>query len=103
MEEITAAELKARIAAGQVPGSAFTLLDVREPAEVAADAIEGSLRVPLGEVVDRMGELDPGKETVVHCAAGVRSELAVRALRAAGFKGRLINLTGGMKAWNQVV
>ena len=101
MNEITATELRARIAAGQAPGSTYTLLDVREPSEVAIDAIEGSLRIPLGEVVERMGELDAGRETVVHCAAGVRSARAIEALTAAGYTGALTNLDGGMKAWNE--
>ena len=101
MNEITASELRARIAAGRAPGSTYTLLDVREPTEVAIDAIEGSLRIPLGEVVERMGQLDPSRETVVHCAAGVRSARAIEALTAAGYAGALTNLAGGMKAWNE--
>lgn len=101
MNEITASELRARIAAGRAPGSTYTLLDVREPNEVAIDAIEGSLRIPLGEVVERMGQLDPSRETVVHCAAGVRSARAIEALTAAGYAGALTNLAGGMKAWNE--
>ena len=101
MNEITASELRARIAAGRAPGSTYTLLDVREPNEVAIDAIEGSLRIPLGEVVERMGQLDPSRETVVHCAAGVRSARAIEALTAAGYAGALTNLDGGMKAWNE--
>ena len=103
MNEITASELRARIAAGRVPGSTYTLLDVREPNEVAIDAIEDSLRIPLGEVVERMNELDPGRETVVHCAAGVRSARAIEALTAAGYTGALTNLAGGMKAWNEAL
>ena len=101
MNEMTATELRARIAAGRLPGGAYTLLDVREPDEVEADAIAGSLRIPLGEVVERMDELDPGRETIVHCAAGVRSARAIEALTAAGYTGALTNLAGGMKAWNE--
>ena len=74
---------------------------MREPNEGAIDAIEGSLRIPLGEVVERMGQLDPSRETVVHCAAGVRSARAIEALTAAGYAGALTNLAGGMKAWNE--
>ena len=101
MNEMTATELRARIAAGRLPGGAYTLLDVREPDEVEADAIAGSLRIPLGEVVERMDELDPGRETIVHCAAGVRSARAIEALTAAGYTGALANLAGGMRAWNE--
>ena len=74
---------------------------MREPDEVEADAIAGSLRIPLGEVVERMDELDPGRETIVHCAAGVRSARAIEALTAAGYTGALTNLAGGMRAWNE--
>ena len=74
------AEVRAHLAAGERAGRSFTLLDVREPDEVAADAIEGSQRIPLGEIVSRMGELDPARVTIVHCAAGVRSKRAIKTL-----------------------
>ena len=100
MEEMSARALRERIASGDVPGGTYTLLDVREPAEVAEDAIDGSLRIPLGEVVARMGELDASRETVVHCGGGTRSARAIEALRAAGYEGRLVNFAGGMRGWN---
>ena len=103
MNEITATELRTRIAAGQMPGGTYTLLDVRKPNEVEIDAIDGSLRIPLGEVVERMEELDPSRETIVHCAAGMRSARAIEALTAAGYTGTLTNLAGGMKAWNEAL
>ena len=103
MNEITATELRPRIAAGQMPGGTYTLLDVRKPNEVEIDAIDGSLRIPLGEVVERMEELDPSRETIVHCAAGMRSARAIEALTAAGYTGTLTNLAGGMKAWNEAL
>ena len=100
MEEMSAQELRGRIASGDVPGGTYTLLDVREPSEVAQTAIDGSLRIPLGEVVARMGELDASRETIVHCGGGTRSARAIEALRAAGYEGRLVNFAGGMRAWN---
>lgn len=100
MNEITAEQLRARLAAGEKVGEDFTLLDVREPNEVALDAIDGSLRIPLGEVAQHVGELNTSKETIVHCAAGVRSARAIAALEDAGYTGQLTNLEGGMKAWN---
>lgn len=101
MKEMTTAELRARVQAGEAPGSSYTLLDVREPDEVAATAIDGSLRIPLAQVVERMGELDPGVPTIVHCAGGTRSKRAIAALQEAGFQGELVNLAGGVRAWNQ--
>ena len=51
--------------------------------------------------MERMGEMDPQRTTVVTCAAGVRSAKAVAALTKAGYTGERINLTGGMKAWQE--
>ena len=93
--DVSAAELR-RLLEGDVPPA---LLDVREDVEVALEPMEGALHIPLREVVARMDELDPGRLTVVVCAAGVRSARAIEALKAAGYPGRLLNLEGGMKAW----
>ena len=66
---------------------------------VARPAFPGSVNIPLGEVADRMGELDASRPTAVICAGGVRSAKAVTALTAAGYTGELLNVSGGMKAW----
>ncbi|WP_159813275.1 molybdopterin-synthase adenylyltransferase MoeB [Actinomyces sp. zg328] len=99
MSTITVSELRARIAAGERPGEAYTILDVREADEVAAMPVEGAVHIPLGEVVERAGELDTGKETVVTCQGGTRSKRAIEALQAAGYAGALTNLEGGARAW----
>ncbi|HMF57953.1 MAG TPA: rhodanese-like domain-containing protein, partial [Pyrinomonadaceae bacterium] len=65
--------------------------------------IPGTQLIPLGEVVNRMSEIDPSRETVVHCKGGVRSAKAIDALKRAGFQGRLINLKGGITAWSDEV
>ena len=77
----------------------LVVLDVREPDEVAQAAISGSVNIPLGQVVNRMSELDPARPTAVICAGGVRSAKAIGALTAAGYTGELVNVRGGMKAW----
>lgn len=92
---VSAAELR-RLLEGDVPPA---LLDVREDIEVALEPMEGALHIPLREVTAHMDELDPGRLTVVVCAAGVRSARAIEALKAAGYPGRLLSLEGGMKAW----
>ena len=94
-DTVSATELRRLLEGAEPPA----LLDVREDVEVALEPLEGALHIPLGEVVVRMGELDPDRPTVVVCAAGVRSARAIEALRAAGYTGRLLNLEGGMKAW----
>ena len=92
---VAAAELR-RLLNGAKPPA---LLDVREDVEVALEPMEGALHIPLREVTAHMDELDPGRLTVVVCAAGVRSVRAIESLKAAGYPGRLLSLEGGMKAW----
>ncbi len=99
MEQITATELKKRLDAGDD----IQLIDVRQPDEYAFAKIEGAKLIPLGEVVKRMDEIDPTRETVVHCKAGGRSAKAIEALQRAGFKGDLKNLAGGITAWSNEV
>ncbi len=99
MEEITATELKQRLD----HGDDVQLIDVREPGEYDVARIPGAKLIPLGEVVNRKGEIEEGRETVVHCKGGVRSAKAIEALTRAGFAGRLINLKGGILAWSNEV
>jgi rhodanese-related sulfurtransferase len=74
------------------------VLDVRELSEVAAGAIENSVRVPLGQLGGRTDELDRKKLIVVHCKGGYRSSIATSILRRAGFR-EIANLSGGFDAW----
>ncbi len=62
------------------------LLDVREDAELLAYALPGAKHIPLGQLRDRLGELDPAKEYVTFCAIGVRSYNAARILSQHGFQ-----------------
>jgi sulfur-carrier protein adenylyltransferase/sulfurtransferase len=99
MEEITATELKRRLDAGED----IQIVDVREPNEYAHARIPNTVHIPLGQVLNRMGEIDPSRETVVHCKGGVRSARAIEALQRAGYQGKLINLAGGITAWSNDV
>ncbi|HEX6127306.1 MAG TPA: rhodanese-like domain-containing protein [Pyrinomonadaceae bacterium] len=99
IEEISATELKSRLDAGDD----IQLIDVRQPEEWAFAKIEGARLIPLGEILNRMGEIDENRETILHCKAGVRSARAAEALQRAGFKGTLKNLKGGITAWSNDV
>lgn len=99
LEEITATELRERMDRERD----LQVIDVREPSEYEIARIEGARLIPLGQVVARMNEIDPSRETVMHCKAGVRSAKAIAALKQAGFPGRLINLKGGITAWSDEV
>ena len=99
MQEISAKELKAKMDAGED----FQLIDVRQPEEYAFAKIEGAKLIPLGQIVQRMNEIDPNRETIVQCKAGGRSAMAIQALKNAGFEGELKNLAGGITAWSNDV
>jgi len=78
------------------------LLDVREEAERAAGFAAGSVAVPRGSLVQRIGALAPdrGREILAICAGGQRSLLAVQALRELGYA-RSRSVRGGFARWQR--
>jgi hydroxyacylglutathione hydrolase len=62
-----------------------TVLDVRRTLERAASQIEGSLHIPLHELLSRLEEV-PGGEIWVHCAAGYRASIAASLLLGRGHR-----------------
>lgn len=79
-------------------GSEVVILDVREYHEHEICNIEESLLIPLGELPDRLDELNENDEIIVHCHHGGRSMRAVHFLQEQGFK-NVKNLQGGIDAW----
>jgi rhodanese-related sulfurtransferase len=74
------------------------LVDVREPWEFEYCRIEGSLSIPLGEIMRRHTELPREHALVMVCHHGRRSQHAAMLLAGAGFE-RVHNLQGGVEAW----
>ena len=72
------------------------LLDVRNPQEIAAEAVPGAVNIPLPELRKRLGELPRDREMLVICRSAVRAYFATRILLQSGFKAR--NISGGMLA-----
>jgi molybdopterin/thiamine biosynthesis adenylyltransferase/rhodanese-related sulfurtransferase len=91
--EMQVEELKRRLDAGED----LFVLDVREPHEYQICHINGHL-IPLGDLPNRVHELDSSREIVAHCRSGMRSAKAVAFLQQAGFK-KVHNLAGGILAW----
>jgi adenylyltransferase/sulfurtransferase len=83
-------------------GDKFVLIDVREPHEFQICRIPGSTLIPLGQLPQRLSELDPQSEIVAHCKSGARSQKAVDLLKQSGFP-NVRNLTGGILAWSDQV
>jgi rhodanese-related sulfurtransferase len=98
LREISAPELSQRLNAGE----ALFLLDVREPWEFERAQIAGSTLVPMNQIVARLAELDPRRETVVVCHHGQRSFQVGLFLARSGFS-NVVNLRGGVDAWSQQV
>ena len=75
------------------------ILDVREEAEFAFGHIPQAKSIPLGELDERMNELDTNQDIYIICRTGRRSELAAHKLVEKGFQ-RVYNVLPGMKEWN---
>lgn len=98
-KEISPQEFLERRAAG----APMTLLDVREDWETQLAPVPTHLvHIPMGQVADRLSELDPHEETVVICRSGGRSLQVARFLEAQGFAS-VFNLAGGILAWSRDV
>lgn len=97
---ITPEQLAQRLEAGED----ILILDVREPHEWGISNLShlGAKLIPMGDVLERMGELDTAREIVVQCRTGARSADVVRLLQQHGFS-RLYNLEGGINRWAREV
>lgn len=96
--QVSAEDVAARLAAG----ASLQLVDVREPQEYAIAHIPGSVLIPLGELEQRLAELDPARPCVLTCHHGARSLRAHAVLWQSGFRDVQV-LAGGIEAWAQGV
>lgn len=74
------------------------VLDVREHAEYVFSHIPKAKSIPLGELENRLNELDPETPIYIVCRTGNRSDLAAQKLAGQGFK-QVINVVPGMSGW----
>jgi rhodanese-related sulfurtransferase len=75
------------------------LVDVRVGHEWEAGHISGAVHLPLEELPERVGELDPERPVVLYCRGGTRSSMAAEALAAAGFDA--VKLREGIVGWSE--
>lgn len=78
------------------------LLDVRELDEYEELRAPGSTLIPLGQLQQRLSEIEDYKKlkVAVICRSGNRSAQAIKLLEGAGFSGA-VNVEGGMNAWQK--
>ena len=79
-------------------GRKVTLLDVREPFEVAICRIDGSLHVPMRAVAENLSAFPRDEPTIVYCHTGMRSLHVARFLREHGVK-EASSMAGGIQSW----
>ena len=79
----------------------YNLIDVRQPEEYAEGHIPGATLIPLGELPDRIDEIDRSKLTLVYCRSGGRAGNGTALLTQAGFE-QAHNI-GGLPEWNGLV
>jgi rhodanese-related sulfurtransferase len=91
VREVTREEAKALLEDGA------QLIDVRVGYEWDAGHIDGATHIPLEEVPERVGELDPNRPVVLYCRGGTRSSMATEALADAGFDAA--KLSDGIVGW----
>ena len=76
-----------------------TLIDVREPAELRSGRVKGARNIPLGQLGERMRELQGGKTVAFVCQSGARSARATRVATKAGLDA--VNVSGGVMGWSR--
>jgi len=81
------------------PGS-VTVIDVREPRELAIGLLPGAIPVPMSDLPGRIDEIAPDRQSpiVLYCAVGERSAIAAADLEDAGYS-NVTSLAGGIKQW----
>jgi len=75
---------------GKIPSNVI-ILDVRDPEETQMGMIKGAINIPVNELKDRLNELPKDKEIIVHCATGMRAEMAYNILKEAGYNVKFLD------------
>jgi rhodanese-related sulfurtransferase len=76
----------------------MVILDVRTTEEYVIEHIEGAINIPVGELENRIEELDKKDDILVYCRTGSRSSRAVETLTKNGFT-KIFHMNGGIVAW----
>lgn len=101
IENLTVDQVEDEIANGDA-----VLIDIRDANELANGSIPGAVHASRGMLefhadpasAYHKPELDPSKRTILHCASGGRSALAVKTLQQLGYQ-NVAHMDGGFKAW----
>ena len=98
MLNVTPEQLIQRLAQGTAP----ELIDVRDPWEFETCRIEGSINIPMSDIVSSLDKINRHNEKVIICHHGMRSLYVAQYLESIGFAS-VINLEGGIDMWARTV
>jgi hydroxyacylglutathione hydrolase len=90
----------ARDVAVMLEQGAVEVIDVRGRAEYDAGHLPGVVNIPVGLLPERITQLPIERPIIVQCQSGARSSIAASVLLARGVR-RVINLVGGIAAWQR--
>ncbi|SDQ95417.1 Rhodanese-related sulfurtransferase [Virgibacillus subterraneus] len=97
MKEITTKDLAKKLKDEEK----ISIIDVREDDEVAQGKIPGATHIPLGQIPERLDEIDKNKHHYMVCRSGGRSGKASGFLKEQGYD--VTNVAGGMLDWKDEV
>lgn len=95
IKEIEVAELNGLLQAGE---QTLRVIDVRQPAEIAAGTVPQAEAMPMHTIPLRVSELKKDEKLVLVCRSGARSAQACAFLQQQGYD-QVFNLRGGMMGW----
>ncbi|HEY0799035.1 MAG TPA: molybdopterin-synthase adenylyltransferase MoeB, partial [Candidatus Baltobacteraceae bacterium] len=95
VSEITVSDLNDIIRRGEP----ITLIDVRTPMEFEIARLPDARLIPLSELEERTAEFEFDRRIICFCQTGVRSALAARTLKNAGYE-EVVSVRGGIDAWS---
>lgn len=100
MKHITVTAFK-EVVFAEKNNSSVDFINVCTPAEYKEKHIPGVRSVPLDEIERHISELSQKQTIYVHCRSGKRGAQAIEKLRTLGIKADLVNVEGGMIAWEE--
>ncbi len=98
VRECTVQDVKRKLDAGEK----FTLVDVREDNEWAADHLPGAIHLGKGVIERDIEKTIPDTSTpiILYCGGGFRSALAADNLQKMGYT-NVISMDGGIRGWRE--
>ncbi|MFC2064759.1 molybdopterin-synthase adenylyltransferase MoeB [Chloroflexota bacterium] len=76
----------------------YILVDIREPHEIEISSIKDAHSIPLGQLSNRISEIEGFDEIILFCRTGSRTKRGTKILKNLGIH-NVKELSGGINAW----